>query len=274
MATNIKLKMKIISAGTALQFFIRVSILCITSILVSCSSTPPAGKTPAEVLFQQAEAHVKKERYLLATERLNTIKSQYPYSYYSTHAELLLADISFLQENYPEAAAAYLSFKELHPKHEKMNYVIWKIAESYNGQMPSTNDRDLSLGKEAIKYYNEMIDKYPQSEYVPAAKEKISRIAEMLQQQDIYIADYYYRTDTYDSARFRYLDILEKYQDKKVQDYAMLKVVKTSMLLDNYSDCIKYADSYSDRISEGYKTEVNGLRKECQKKEKKQEIKN
>ena len=82
-------------------------------------------------------------RYLLATEKLNQLKNQYPYSFYATPSELMLADILYKQENYVEAAASYLLFKEFHPKHEKIAYVIYKIAESYYEQIPETYDRDL-----------------------------------------------------------------------------------------------------------------------------------
>ena len=100
-------------------------ILAIVLIISSCASDKPKGKTEAEVLFKEAKILMEEERYLLATEKLNNLKNQYPYSYYATPAELLQADILFLQESYVEAAASYLLFRDFHPKHEEIPYVVF-----------------------------------------------------------------------------------------------------------------------------------------------------
>ncbi|MBF0314972.1 MAG: outer membrane protein assembly factor BamD [Oligoflexia bacterium] len=250
----------------SLSLFLLLLTLTFTG---GCSSSAPKGKTDAEVLYQEAVKNMQKERYLLATEKLNTLKSQHPYSYYATHAELLLADILFLQENYIESAAAYLSFKDLHPKHEKIAYVIWKTAESYYKQLPSTYDRDLSPAKEALKYYNDILVRFPNSPYDKETRERIQSIEEMLKQQEIYIADFYFKTDIFDSARFRYIDIISKYNDQKVQDHAMLRIVKSSLNLKEYSDCGKYADDYMEKVSSAYKSEIVSLKEQCSQKEQK-----
>ena len=88
--------------------------------MAACSSDKPKGRTEAEVLFKEAEDLVKSERYILATEKLNTIKTQHPYSFYATPAELLQADVLYMQESFVESAAAYLLFRDFHPKHEKI----------------------------------------------------------------------------------------------------------------------------------------------------------
>ncbi|MBF0297290.1 MAG: outer membrane protein assembly factor BamD [Oligoflexia bacterium] len=246
------------------NIFLILFVLTSFVLLIGCSSNPSkSDKTPAEILFKDAEQYVEKERYLLATEKLNTLRSQYPYSYYATHAELMLADILFLQKSYVEAAASYMAFKELHPKHEKFVYVIWKIAESYFNQLPDTYDRDLSASTEAIKYYNEVINKYPTSSYSEESKRKIASIEEMLMKRDVYIADFYYKTDVYDSARYRYLDIVDKYKDKKIQDYGMLRIVKSSFYMNSFDDCIKYADEYYSKISKDILSEIENYKNRC-----------
>jgi len=205
-------------------------------------------------------------RYLLATERLNTIRSQYPYSYYATHAELLQADILFLQENYVEAAAAYILFKDFHPKHTQMNYVIWKIAESFFNQLPSTYDRDLSAGFEAMKYYEELITKYTDSQYVEDAKNKIRICKNMIEMKEKYIADFYFRTEVYDSARFRYLKILDTIDDKEIRAHAMVRIVESSLHLGKYEECISYYDQFNILVSGDNKEYMEKNVKTCKHK--------
>src|SRR5690606_6900526 len=98
-------------------------------VLFSCSSDTPSGKTEAEILYKEALQYKKKERYILATEKINLIKTQHPYSYYATPAELLLAEVQFEQESFVESAASFLLFRDFHPRHEKIPYVVFMIGE-------------------------------------------------------------------------------------------------------------------------------------------------
>lgn len=182
--------------------------------MISCATKRPQGSTEAEILFKEAKDLISKSRYIQATEKLNAIRSQYPYSYYATHAELLQADILFSQENYAEAASAYILFRDFHPKYTELGYVIFRISESFYRQLPSTFDRDLSSGLEAIKYFNELIQNYPETEYVKEAQSRIDQIEEMVEKKEIYIADFYFKTKDFEAAKTRYEDILKTLKNK------------------------------------------------------------
>ena len=186
-----------------------VLILFCAIFLFSCATKRPEGSTEAEILFKEAKELIGKSRYIQANEKLNAIRSQFPYSYYATHAELLQADILFSQENYAEAASAYILFRDFHPKHSELGYVIFRISESFYRQLPSTFDRDLTAGVEAIKYFKELIQSYPNTEYVKDAQARIDQIEAMIEQKEIYIADFYFRTKDFEAAKARYEDILK-----------------------------------------------------------------
>jgi len=244
----------------------KILIILMAVILISCSSTKHEGKTEAEVLYREAVELADDGRYLLATEKINTLKSQYPYSFYGTHAELLQADIFYKQENYVEAAASYKQFRDLYPRHKKMSYVIWQIAESYYNQLPPTYDRDLSFGFQAQNYYREILTKYPRSEYVEQAKQKINQCQELVEAKEKYIADFYYRTDKYEAARFRYLLIIEKFKTADLINYSKGRVVKASYKMEKYDDCIKYVSKYYETVSENIKKEILEFNNLCKKK--------
>lgn len=178
-------------------------------ITISCATKRPEGATEAEVLFKEAKELVSKSRFIQATEKLNTLRSQYPYSFYATHAELLQADILFSQENYAESAAAYILFRDFHPKYSEMGYVVFRISESFYRQLPETFDRDLSAGIEAIKYFNELTQSYAGTEYAKDALTRVNRIEDMLEKKEIYIADFYFKTKDFVAAKSRYEDILK-----------------------------------------------------------------
>jgi outer membrane protein assembly factor BamD len=239
--------------------------LFIVLLLFSCSSDKPKGRTEAEILFKEAEELMKSERYILATEKLNTIKTQHPYSFYATPAELMQADILFLQENFIEAAAAYMLFRDFHPRHEKISYVIFKIAESYYKQIPDTIDRDLEPAIESIKYYEEVVSKYGDSSYKKEAESKIFKAKKMLRQKDQYIADFYFKTKNYSPARYWYLDMLENHQDPKTRNHAMVRAVMASFHLKEWQSCADYIEKFYQLIDKQGQKEIKSVKQRCQK---------
>lgn len=238
----------------AVEDFVKkiVEIILISVLLlgiIGCSTPAPSGKTEAEVLYKEALQLMDDGHYLKAIDKLNSIKSRHPYSYYAKHAELLQADILFKQENFVESAAAYILFKDFHPKYKKMGYVVWRIAESYFYQLPSSSDRDLNSGYEAIKYYDELLKRYSSSKFVKDAKERMKTCQKMIEDKDQYIADFYFRTEVYDAAVYRYLDILKNYKTKKLREHSMLRIVESSANVESFKDCVNYSNKYKSKIS-------------------------
>ncbi len=236
-------------------------------LILGCSSDKPKGRTEAEVLFKEAEELVEAERYILATEKLNAIKTQHPYSFYATPAELMQADVLYKQESYVEAAAAYLLFRDFHPKHEKIPYVIYRIAESFYKQIPDTIDRDLEPAMEAIKYYDEVITKYPDSSYKKKALSSIDKAKKMLREKDQYIADFYFKTDQFAAARYWYLDMLENHQNKSTRNHAMLRTILATYELKEWQPCLDYIEKFYQLVDKQGQKEIKLVKSNCIKKE-------
>lgn len=225
-------------------------LVLMLAILVGCSTQRPEGATEAEVLFKEAQKLIEDGRYLLATEKLNTIRSQYPYSYYSTHAELMNADILFEQENYVEAASAYIVFRDFHPKNEKLDYVVWRIAESFYLQLPETFDRDLAPGYEALKYFDELQKVFPKSEYAQQAQERKNSIRDMLNKKEKYIADFYYKTEDFESALHRYKHIIATIPIEEYQLHSAVRAMSSASTLKRFQDCREIYGKFKNKISE------------------------
>lgn len=245
----------------------KLTFLALFLLFVSaCSSDQPKGKTEAEILFKEAQELMDAERYILATEKLNQIKTQHPYSFYATPAELLQADVLFLQENYIEAAAAYLLFRDFHPRHEKIPYVVFRIAESYYKQIPDTIDRDLEPAIEALKYYDEVIQKYSDTSYRADAEDRIKRAKKMLREKDMYIADFYFKTKEYSAARYWYLDIIDNHQDPKTRNHAMVRTVLATSKLKEWESCLDYVEKFYQLVDKEGQKEIKSAKDSCQKK--------
>jgi outer membrane protein assembly factor BamD len=245
------------------KIFNHLILLLMSLIFINCAGDRPKGKTEAEILFKEAQELISEERYLLATEKLNQIKNQYPYSYYAKPAELLHADVLFMQENYVESAAAYMLYRDFHPKDDRIEYVIFRIAESYYMQIPPTNDRDLQGAAEAVRYYQELLEKFPKTSYAKLTREKIRLCQKMLLEKDLYIADFYYRTEVFQASRYWYREILSKNKDKNLTEQLVFRLIDSAMKAKLFKECIADGKYLLKKYAGIMTEEVQELKQEC-----------
>jgi len=205
-------------------------ILIFFNFLFSCSSNEKNADT-AEAAFKIAKDYEDDEKYTLAINRYTDVKNKFPYSSYATEAELAIADVHFKNEDYPEAQISYQNFKEMHPKHPKTDYVVFRTGMSYFLQLPETIDRDIKLANDAIYSFSELIKKFTQSEYLAQAHEHRRKALTMLNEKELSIADFYYKQKFYDSALLRYTDAYIKYSDSELQPRSLAGAIKSAAKL-------------------------------------------
>lgn len=210
-------------------------------LVFSCSSADKVGET-AEEAFKYAKEFDEDDRYQVAIQRYTDVKNRFPYSTYATMAELAIADVQFRSESYAEAQVSYQNFRELHPRHARIDYVIFQTGMSYYQQLPETFDRDITLANDAIYSYNELIRRFPSSEYYQQAQEYRRKAFTMLAEKELYIADFYFKQEFFDSALLRYESAYKKYPGFGLEPRALLGAVKSAAETDDGEKQKKYFD--------------------------------
>ncbi len=219
-------------------------IAMVATALIGCSSSPKINTNSAEGAYAQAEKYEKDERYEEAIAQYNTVKNKFPYSSLATESELKVADIHFKREDFPEAQGAYQTFKELHPAHAKADYVTFRLGLSLMNQLPSTIDRDLSLADKALLYFEEVSTSFSKSGYVDEANVNRRKILRMLADKEMYVAQFYFKHDQFDSALGRFEDLITKFPESGLEAQALLGAFRCARRL---SDASKSQD-YFDRL--------------------------
>ena len=141
------------------RFSVALLLLLVPTFL-SCSGKKVDENDPAAIMAD-AEDDIKGDRYAPALEKLRMVKNRFPYSKLAVDASLRIADVYFLQESFSEAASAYELFRDLHPKHEKITYAMYRIAKSYFSDMPTVTARDLTVGYRAVESYEAFLRRFP-----------------------------------------------------------------------------------------------------------------
>lgn len=193
--------------------------------LYGCASKTVNPDDPV-ALLADAEEEIKSDHFQIGLEKLRVIRNRFPYSKASIEAQLRMADVYFLQEAYPEAAAAYEAFVDLHPKHEKVHYAMFRIAKAYFNDIPSPIARDMSSAQRSLDAYSEFLHRFPAAPEAAEAKQDIAHVRSLLAEKEMYIGDFYFSRGQLKAAKPRYLKVIELYPDTKAAELAKEKVAK------------------------------------------------
>lgn len=190
---------------------------------MSCSSNEKVDPNSAEGLYKSAEEFEKAERFEEAITKYGEVRNRFPYSKIAIDAELKSADLQYKREAFAESQQAYLNFKDFHPKHPAIDYVTFQLAMSYYSQLPETVDRDLSLADKAITYFDEVLSSYPNSKHAKEAREKKEETRKKLAEKEDYIGNFYFKRNKFESALYRYEDLIENYPGLGLDEKALYR---------------------------------------------------
>ncbi len=211
-------------------------------------------RTPAELMFE-GEEYLEAGRYHAAAEGFQQIKDRYPYSKYALKAELLLADATFLRDDYNTAYELYDEFERLHPRNPNIPYVIFKKGECHLMQV-STVDRDQTHTRAAQEEYERLIRRFPSDRYAELARKKIRKCLIYRAEYELYVGHFYFGKGHYKAAMGRYQYIIRNYPDMGQYHEALeyIRICKS-----------KLAEQEAERLEELKEEEQERAEKEAAK---------
>lgn len=181
----------------------------------------------AQQLAAEGAASFMNEDYEDAIKAYTDLKGWYPFSKFAILAELKIADAHFHLKEYPEAIAAYENFEKMHPKNEAVPYIINQIAMCWFNQI-DTIDRDKTPAKKAMAEFERLIRLFPENEYSQEALAHIDACIDNIAGHELYVANFYNKTEKYEAALKRYQYIVENYAGTDQSRIALEKIPEVS----------------------------------------------
>ena len=178
----------------------------------ACNSLHSLKKNPSDKeLFQHASKLKEKSYYKEALTYFKQLKTRFLYSRLAKEADLAIADIYFAQKEWEKATRSYGHFSELHPQHPQTDRVLFHLALSYFHQLPTTEDRDLSLSKKTLFHLNKHLKLFQKSAYRSAVQEYKQRVLYLLAQKQWMIARFHLNQGKPHSALPYMLNLMQDY---------------------------------------------------------------
>jgi outer membrane protein assembly factor BamD len=183
-----------------------------SSLLAGCGATEEAYvERPVEDLYNAAMDQVQSGDLAAAAKNFDEVERQHPYSAWARKAQLMAAYAYYQTNRYDDAILAGERFLQLHPGNKDAAYAHYLIAISYYEQITDVG-RDQRTTQRALNALQEVVDRYPGSEYARDARLKIDLARDHLAGKEMEIGRYYLKRGQYAGAINRFREVIEKYQ--------------------------------------------------------------
>src|SRR6202140_875094 len=214
----------------------------------------PAAKLYNEGLNLMNQKHDPKA----ASKKFEEVDRQHPYSDWARKSLLMSAYAFYNAGDYDNCIGAATRYVTLHPGSPDAAYAQYLIAASHYDQIPDIT-RDQTRTEKAIAALDEVIRKYPTSEYAVSAKTKLEGARDQLAGREMSVGRYYLKKDDYIAAINRFKTVVTQYQTTRHVGEALARLTEAYMAIGvvgeaqtaaavlghNFPDSRWYKDAYN-----------------------------
>lgn len=226
----------------------------------------PADKLYNEGLYMLNKKNDRKS----AMKKFEEVDRQHPYSEYARKSLLMSAYAAYENGDYDESISSANRYVALHPGSPDAAYAQYLIAASNFDQIPDVS-RDQGRTEKAIAALEEVIRKYPTSEYATSAKKKIEAARDQLAGKEMTVGRYYMEKKDYTAAINRFKVVVTQYQTTRHVEEALARLTEAYMAIGivgeaqtaaavlghNFPDSVWYKDAYGLVKSGGVEPSAN-----------------
>jgi outer membrane protein assembly factor BamD len=231
----------------------------------------PLPDEPADKLYNEGLylLNTKKDAKA-AAKKFEEVDRQHPYSEWARKSLIMTAYAYYEAAAYDDCIATARRYVSLHPGSPDAAYAQFLIGSSYFDQMNEIS-RDQERTEKAVQNFDEVVRKYPSSEYAVVAKKKIEIARDQLAGKEMHIGREALEKRNYIAAINRFKVVVTRYQRTRHVEEALLRLTEAYMALGiadeaqtsaavlghNFPDSRWYKDAYGLVQSKGLKPTEN-----------------
>jgi outer membrane protein assembly factor BamD len=186
----------------------------------------PAEKLYNEGLFLMQSKHDYKK----AAQKFEEVDRQHPYSEWARKSLIMSAYAHYEGTNYDDTVNAAKRYVTLHPGSPDAAYAQYLIGSSYFDQIPDIT-RDQQRTEKALQALEEVVRKYPNTEYAASAKRKIEIARDQLAGKEMETARFYQKKRNWTAAINRFKVVITQYQTTRHVEEALMRLTELYMAL-------------------------------------------
>ncbi len=212
---------------------------CVLLALSACSwlpeKTDESKAWPVAKLYAEAREEMDGGHYEAAIKLWERLETNYPFGNYATQAQMEIAYAHYKTQDAAQALAAADRFIREHPTHPQVDYMYYlRGLISFNDQIgllsivysQDPTERDPKATRESFAAFKALVDRYPNSKYVPDAIERMRYLITAMAQYEVHVANFYYRRGAYLASLNRAQNAVKDYQDAPAREEALYLMVR------------------------------------------------
>ena len=241
------------------HFLSRGVLLAVGMALLAtgCRSHRNDAKSGPETIYARAQKAMKNSSYGEAIKQLEALQSRFPFSEPARQAQIDLIYAYYKNREVDPAIDAADTFIRENPTNPRVDYAYYMKGLVYFERQANFLERwfnvDLSRrppinAKKSFEAFDDLVKKYPHSEYVGDARQRMIFLRNRLADFELYVAKYYMRRGAYVGALNRAKFCIENYDGAPAVKGSMRVLVQAYQKL-GMTDLAQsaarvYADNY------------------------------
>ena len=224
----------------------KILILCMAVMISGCSLFPDKKSDDAtenwsaERLYFEAKDAMDSGNHETAIKYYKKLQARHPFGKFSKQAQLDIAYSYYKQDETAASIAASNRFIKLYPTHPRADYAYYLkglalfnqgkgFVDRYVARDDSQRDPGAALG--SFREFSDLVKRYPNSEYVPDARQRMIYLRNGLAQHEVNVAEYYMRRNAFVAAANRARYAVENYQQAPAIPAALVLMAKAYKVL-------------------------------------------
>ena len=195
---------------------------------------------------------------LFAAKKFNEAEILFPQSQWAPKSALMAAYAYYSQDYYGDAIAELNRFIKVYPLHKNIDYAYYLLGISHYEQIVDEK-KDLQSIVNAQKYFDIILNKFPNTEYAIDAEFKIDLINDILASKEIYLGRYYLEKKKWIPAINRFRTVIDDFETTIYTEEALYRLVEVYYIIGMKNEAEKYAKllGYNYQSSKWYERSYN-----------------
>lgn len=190
-----------------------LSVLALATSLAACGGNRAREEVqyvdePVAQLYGRGARYLDQGRWQESLAAFEEVERQHPYSSWARRSMLMEAYANYQSNKYDAAIEDAQRFLALHPGNENAPYAYYLIAICHFERILDVG-RDQGTTERALASLNDVVRRYPESDYARDARLKIDMVYDQLAGKEMEIGRFYLRRDQHLAAINRFRTVIE-----------------------------------------------------------------
>ena len=196
---------------------------------------------PLEEIYADAYKEFNDKDYDDAAELFQIAESQYPANPWAADALVMMAYSRYMDKDFAGAILAIDRYMRFHPGHRDVPYMMYLRGMCYYRQVSDVR-RDPGMSAYALQQFQQLVDRFPHSEYAENAKNKILILKNYIAGKVMYAAHEDMQRENWTAAISRLQSIVATAQETVMTPEAMFRLTECYTAIGLPEQAVGYAE--------------------------------